>query len=179
MERSEPRIVSHIIAGAYKLLDFKARLQHLRGALKGADAAAELFLKNGIDRWEKQEKITPSEAAGLRTRLSSDSARYATRHLGVHLVMSVAIAIPIPGIRSAARFLWTLTFWGKSQLSRLRRGRVSDTDQIANIHTPLVMVLALVPEQAFGPANGRPNCLEPSVQAIPKDGNWPLVGSAG
>lgn len=59
--------------------------------------------------------------------------------------MSVAIAIPIPGIRSAARFLWTLTFWVKAQLTRLRRKRVADTEQGYNIHTPLVMGLALVP----------------------------------
>jgi len=142
---AEPRIFGHIIAGTYKLLDLKARFQHFKGALTGADAAAELFLNNGIDRWEKQGRITPSDAAGLRSRLSSGSARYATRHLGVHLVMSVAIAIPIPGLRSAARFLWTLTFWVKAQFRRLLRKRVVDADQVTNIHTPLVMGLALVP----------------------------------
>jgi len=142
---AEPRIVSHLIAGTYKLLNFKARFQHLMGALTGADAAAELFLNNGIDRWEKQGRIIPADAAGLRARLSSGAARYATRHLGVHLVMSVAIAIPIPGLRSAARFLWTFTFWAKAQLRRLLRKRVVDADQATNIHTPWVMGLALVP----------------------------------
>ena len=142
---AEPRIVSHLIAATYKLFDLKARMQHFKGALTGADAAAELFLNNGIDRWEKQGRITQSDAAGLRARLSSGSARYATRHLGVHLVMSVAIAIPIPGLRSAARFLWTFTFGVKTQLRRLLRKRVVDADQVVNIHTPLVMGLALVP----------------------------------
>ena len=137
--------MSHLIAATYKLFDLKARFQHFMGALMGADAAAELFLNNGIDRWEKQGRITPSDAAGLRARLSSGSARYATRHLGVHLVMSVAIAIPIPGLRSAARFLWTFTFGVKTQLRRLLRKRVVDADQVVNIHTPLVMGLALVP----------------------------------
>jgi len=142
---AEPRIVSHLIAGTYKLFDLKARFQHFKGALTGADAAAELFLNNGIDRWEKQGRLMPSDAAGLRSRLSSGSARYATRHLGVHLVMSVAIAIPIPGLRSAARFLWTFTFWVKARLRRLLRRRVVDAEQVSNIHTPLVMGLALVP----------------------------------
>ncbi|MCH8297225.1 MAG: phosphatase PAP2 family protein [Chloroflexi bacterium] len=141
---AEPRIFGHLIAGTYNLLNLKARFQHLMGALMGADAAAELFLNKGIDRWEKQGRIMPSDAAGLRTRLSSRAARYATRHLGVHLVMS-AIAIPIPGMRSLARFLWTFTFWVKIQLRRLRRKRVADADQVPNIHTPLVMGLALVP----------------------------------
>ena len=141
---AEPRIFGHLIAGTYNLLNLKARFQHLMGALMGADAAAELFLNKGIDRWEKQGRIMPSDAAGLRTRLSSRAARYATRHLGVHLVMS-AIAIPIPGMRSLARFLWTFTFWVKTQLRRLRRKRVADAGQVPNIHTPLVMGLALVP----------------------------------
>ena len=145
---AEPRIFGHLIAGTYKLMDLKARVQHFMGALMGADAAAELFLNNGIDRWEKQGRIITSDAAGLRTRLSSRAARHATRHLGVHMVMSVAIAVPMPGMRSAARFLWTFTFWVKAQLRRLRRKRVVDVDQIPNIHTPLVMGLALVP--AFG-----------------------------
>ena len=59
--------------------------------------------------------------------------------------MSVAIAIPIPGMRSAARFLWTFTFWVKAQIRRLLRKRGVDADQVTNIHTPLVMGLALVP----------------------------------
>jgi len=142
---AEPRILSHLIAGTYNLLNLKARFQHFMGALTGADAAAELFLNKGIDRWEKQGRISPSDAAGLRTRLSAGDARYATRHLGVHLVMSVAIAIPIPGLRSAARFLWTFTFWVKAQIRRLRRKRAVDAGQVSNIHTPVVMGLALVP----------------------------------
>ena len=142
---AEPRIFGRLIAGTYNLFNLKARLQHFMGALKGADAAAELFLNNGIDRWEKQGRINPADAAGMRTRLSSGAARYATRHLGVHLVMSVAIAIPIPGLRSAARFLWTFTFWVKAQLKRLRRKHLVDAGQASNIHTPVVMGLALVP----------------------------------
>ena len=142
---AEPRIFGHLIAGTYKLADLKARFQHFTGALRNADAAAQLFLNNGIDRWEKQGRIDPSDAAGLRARLSSRAARYATRHLGVHLVMSVAIAIPIPGMRSAARFLWTFTFWTKARLRRLGRKRLVEADQFSNIHTPLVMGLALVP----------------------------------
>ena len=60
---AEPRIFGHLIAGTYRLMDLKARFQHFMGALMGADAAAELFLNNGIDRWEKQGRIIPSEAA--------------------------------------------------------------------------------------------------------------------
>jgi len=142
---SEPRILSHLISGTYNLLNVKAKVQHFKGSLTGADAAAELFLKNGIERWEGEGRITPAEAAGLRSRLASKDARHATRHLGVHLVMSVAIIVPIPGIRSLARFLWTIAFWFKTQIRRLLRRPVADADNVPNIHTPVVMGLAIVP----------------------------------
>ena len=44
-----------------------------------------------------------------------------------------------------ARFGWTLSFWVKTQLSRLRRGASEATGEATNIHSPLVMMLALVP----------------------------------
>ena len=72
----------------------------------------------------------------------------AMRHMGAHMVLSVAIVIPIPGLRSLARFLWTLVFWTKAQARRLRPGHGAKTEEGSNIHTPLVMVLSLLP--AFG-----------------------------
>ena len=139
---AEPRIISHLIAGTYNLLNLKAKFEHMMASLSGADAAAELFLNSGIDRWRKEGRITPAEAAELRTRLASESAREATKHLGVHLIMSVAIALPIPGMRSLARFLWTFVFWFKTQF-----GRSGDTGtgRTPNVHTPLVMALSLLP----------------------------------
>ena len=142
---AEPRVFGHLIAGTYRLLNLKARFQHLMSSLAGADAAAELFLNNGIDRWEKENRIAPYEAAALRTRLASDAARLATRHLGVHLILSVAIALPIPGMRSLARFTWTLFFWTKVQIRRFRRDPEAGADRLPNVHTPLVMGLALLP----------------------------------
>ena len=64
---------------------------------------------------------------------------------GVHLVMSVAIVLPIPGMRSLARFLWTFAFWIAAQITRLFSKRVIGAKSVPNIHTPLVMVLALLP----------------------------------
>ena len=50
---AEPRIWGHLVSGIYKLLNWKSYLQHLMGALKGADRAAETFFCDGIGRWEK------------------------------------------------------------------------------------------------------------------------------
>ena len=144
-EKAEPRIWGHIISRIYKLLDWKPYLQQLTKAVSGAENAAELFLNSAIDRWETEGRIGPSDTADLRTRLASGEAQTATRHLGAHLVLSVAIAIPIPGARSLARFLWTLAFWAKAQVSSIRFKDSRTAGQDSNIHTLLVMMLALVP----------------------------------
>ena len=147
-KESEPRIWGHILSRIYKLLNWKEYYQHLMGALSGAQGAGEAFLRDGIDRWEKEARISPQEVEDLHTRLASGAAPMAMRHMGAHLVLSVAIAIPIPGLRSLARFLWTLVFWAKVQARRLRRGERAKGGEGSNIHTPLVMVLSLLP--AFG-----------------------------
>ncbi|MCH8205553.1 MAG: phosphatase PAP2 family protein [Chloroflexi bacterium] len=145
---SEPRIWGHIISGMYTLLDWKRVFVRIKHALEGADHVAEVFLDRGLVRWEAENRLTPSESEWLRSRLSSGEARNALHHLGVHLVLSVVIAIPIPGLRSLARFLWTLAFWFKTQLRRFsreaREARKAGV-KASNIHTPAVMFLALLP----------------------------------
>ena len=38
-------------------MTWKAFFQHLIGALAGAEKAAEAFLRSGIERWEKEERL--------------------------------------------------------------------------------------------------------------------------
>ena len=144
-KKSEPRIWGHIISRIYKLLDWKSYFQQLSKTVSGAEKAAEQFLNSAIDRWETEGRIGPSDTADLRSRLASAEARSATRHLGAHLVLSVAVAIPIPGARSLARFLWTFAFWAKAQVTNIRFNGSGNVLRDSNIHTPLVMVLALIP----------------------------------
>jgi len=101
-------------------------------------------LNRGIERWESEGRLSPSETASLRAHISSPEAQDALHHMGAHLVLSM-IAVPIPGVRSAARFGWTLSFWVKTQLRRFRRGASRAAGAATNVHSPLVMVLSLVP----------------------------------
>ncbi|MEE8518940.1 MAG: phosphatase PAP2 family protein, partial [Dehalococcoidia bacterium] len=142
-QRSEPRVWGRIIRSVYRLLNWKSAVQHLLSALDGADRASQRLLDRGIARWESQNGLSASEAAGLRAKLSAKEAQGAVHHLGAHLVLSLAIAVPVPGIRSLARFLWTLAFMVKAQVSRLLRRR--GAAQAASIHTPLVAVITLLP----------------------------------
>ena len=100
---SEPRIWGRLISRTYKLLNWKAFFQNRVRGLAGADRAAEVFLSTGIDRWEREGRLEPSEATALRDQISSSEARDVIHHLGAHLALTVAIPIPLPGIRSTAR----------------------------------------------------------------------------
>ena len=143
-QKSEPRIWGVLIRGVYRLFDWKRHFGFVSHIMENSDKAAERYLNRGIERWESEGRLTPSETASLRLQLSSRDAQSALHHMGAHLVLSL-IAVPIPGVRSAARFGWTLSFWVKTQLRRFRRGASKATGEATNIHTLLVMVLAIVP----------------------------------
>ena len=142
---SEPRIWGKLISRVYRLLDWKGFYKRFTHMLKGADRAAQNFLNQGIERWESEGRLSPSEAAQLRSQVSSGDAQSAVHHMGVHLVLSVAIVVPIPGLRSLARFSWTAAFWVKAEATRLRRRASKTGEKVSNIHSPYVMGIALVP----------------------------------
>ena len=144
-QASEPRIWGRLIRGVYRLLDWKRFYMRLSHALDTADGAAEDFLNRGMERWEADGRLSPLQTAWLRDQLSSGQLQNPLHHLGVHLVLSMVLMFPIPGLRSAARLIWTLTFWVRVQWRRLRRDASDSAAKAANIHTPMVMVLALIP----------------------------------
>ena len=112
---AEPRIWGRLASRVYRLLDFKGLVQHLMGALAGADKAAEPFLNSCIARWEKEGKLSGPEAGSLRATLSTSELRIILRHLGAHIILTVGMPMPIPSLRSMARFGWTLAFRLKSR----------------------------------------------------------------
>jgi hypothetical protein len=144
-QASEPRVWRRLIRGVYRLVDWKPLFVRIPHALATADRAAEASLYAGIGRWEAEGRLSHSESAELRSHLSSGAAKEPIHHLGVHLVLSVVLAIPIPGLRSLARFGWTFTFWIKAQARRLRHRATESTRASLRVHTPLVMAFALVP----------------------------------
>ena len=138
----EPRIWGWLISRVYRLMDWKAHLQHLRAALHGADKAAEVFLLSGIKRWETAGRLTNSEARSLRAYISSPEIHDATRHLGAHLVLSAVFRFPIGSI---ARLAWTVSFWTRTRSRDLRSRPTTSGIKVSDIHNPLVMMLSILP----------------------------------
>jgi hypothetical protein len=148
-KESEPRIWGRLARRVYRIFNVGRFLEGVRSRVDGAESMAKTFVSEAIDRWECDGKIDSQKAASLRHTMSTSEVQTLLKHLGAHLVLTVAIAIPIPGLRSAARFAWTLTFRLKA-LYALGRGRMTREEyQMArSIHSVPVMLLALIP--AFG-----------------------------
>ena len=121
----------------------KAQVQRPGTTLAGAGGSATGFLMAGIERWETDGRLEATEAVKLRNHLSSGQVQNVLRHLGVHLALSVPI--PIPGLQNVARLAWTVACWAGVQGRRFRDRATGPAQRIPNIHSPLVMVLCLVP----------------------------------
>ena len=137
-KESEPRIPGRVISRLYKILALKGHAQHMMGAVQGADVAAHNFLDRGVERWKSEGKLSEEQAASLRGKASAPESSDAMHNLGVHLV--IGVALPLPIIRSLARALWSTFHWLKSIVWRFG---VRDSGR--NAHGPAVIGLSLVP----------------------------------
>ena len=145
-KRTERRIWGRIAQRVYRLLDMSGPVEKVRHATDGAERMAQGFMNAAVDRWEREGKIDGERAAAYKAALMTSEVQTLLKHMGAHLVLSVAVAIPIPGLRSAARFGWTLAFRIKAMVA-LIRGRITKEEyQVErSIHSVPVMLVALVP----------------------------------
>ena len=145
-KESEPRIWGRMAAWTYRILDMSGPIKAIGGRMESAESFSTNFLTSAVGRWEQEGKIDGEQAATLQDSLGTSEMNAVVKHLGAHMVLSVAIAIPIPGLRSLARFGWTLSFRLKGLLG-LATGRMTREEYraVRSIHTVPVMFLALVP----------------------------------
>ena len=141
----EPRIWGRIARSVYAFFNLSPLLRRVGRTVDGAEAMATSFLNAGVDRWEVENRIDAVRAADLRNQIQTSEMSAVVKHLGAHMVLS-AIPIPIPGLRSLARYGWTLSFRLKG-LFGLATGRMTKEEYraVRSIHTVPVMLLALVP----------------------------------
>ncbi|MCP4543599.1 MAG: hypothetical protein GY832_41330, partial [Chloroflexi bacterium] len=139
-KESEPRVWGRIARRVYRMLDVSRLFKGIRGKLDGAETMAKSFVSGAIERWESEGKIDNEQAAVLRQTMATPEAQTLMKHMGAHLILSVAIAIPIPGLRSAARFGWTLAFRLKAMVA-LGLGKINKEEYkvASSIHSFPVM----------------------------------------
>ena len=143
---SEPRVWGRAGARVYRFLDLSGLVNGIRRRLDNLEARSTAFLSSAIDRWEQEGRITVDSAECLRNKLGTSEMSAALRHMGAHMALSLAIVVPVPGLRSLARFAWTLGFRLKALYAR-GTGRISGEEYrtARAIHSVPVMLLALVP----------------------------------
>ncbi|MFQ5875431.1 MAG: hypothetical protein ACE5JL_16760, partial [Dehalococcoidia bacterium] len=142
----EPRIWGRLAQWIYRRLDLSGLIGRVRTSLDKSEAMAMAFINAAIERWEREDRIEAERAAQLRNRLSTSEVRSHVKHLGAHLVLSLGLAIPIPGLRSAARFTWVLAFRLKARYG-LARGRITRAEykEARGMHSVPVMLISLLP----------------------------------
>ena len=143
---SEPRVWGRAAAWIHRRLDMSGIISPIRRCLGGAEAKATAFLNAAVDRWEREGRIDGARAGSLRDAIETPEMKQLVGHMGSHLVLSVAIVVPIPGLRSVARFGWTAAFRLKARYN-LARGRITREDyRVArSLHSVPVMLIALIP----------------------------------
>jgi hypothetical protein len=148
-KESEPRIWGRAGARVYRILDMSRPINAIRRLFEKGETMSTAFLASAVDRWEQEGKVDGEEATALRNSLGTSEMSEVIKHLGAHIVLTVAIVVPIPGLRSLARFGWTLAFRLKGLLNlATRKITREEYREVRSIHTVPVMLLSLVP--AFG-----------------------------
>jgi hypothetical protein len=144
-KEAEPRLWGRLAKLSYLLLDWKRVYNYFGKLLATADQTANQHLSDGINRWEQLQLISDSQAEDLNSLISEPQAKSAMHHLGAHLVLTIAIPVPIPGVRSLARFAWTLAFWFRDLLRIFRWRSARTSSSSSGVHGPVVLFLSLIP----------------------------------
>ena len=136
----ERRLLPRALRIAFRLVDVPTWLRGTRRAVARGERLGHDVTVAGIETWQSEGRLTAPEAEGLRASVAEREVASATRHLGVHLALSIPLRFPLGSI---ARSLWTLTLRAKAEWAALRgRGGAAEARRI---HTLPVALAGAVP----------------------------------
>jgi hypothetical protein len=100
-------------------------------------------LSEAIAEWRRADRISAAEEAELRAAIADPRFQAVVPHLGVHLVIGIALRFPFG---SVARATWTAANLVAATMKLMTR-RIDRRSwrRAAGIHSPLVILLSLVP----------------------------------
>ena len=136
----ERRLLPRALRIAFRLVDVPTWLRGTRRAIARGERLGHDVTVTGIETWQAEGRLTELEAEDLRASVAEREVASATRHLGVHLALSIPLRFPLGSI---ARSLWTLTLRAKAEWAALRgRGGAAEARRI---HTLPVALAGAVP----------------------------------
>ncbi|MCH8235134.1 MAG: hypothetical protein IIC29_03305 [Chloroflexi bacterium] len=139
--RSETRLASKIIRITYAMFNWTGAYRKLRNLVATSDERAEAFLVKGLERWQEEGRISPSDADATRRYLADSEVHEGLRHLGAHLAITAVFRFPFGSILRPA---WTLSFFLKELSLRLRPGARERRGSLM-LHGPHVLLLSMIP----------------------------------
>lgn len=115
----------------------------LRTRFAQRDQLANAWLAAAVGDWEADGRLTTGEADDLRRGLAGAQLQATVPHLGAHLVISAILPFPFASLARAGWTGWMLL----SATARLlaRRSDREAWRRAWTIHSPLVLLLALIP----------------------------------
>ena len=102
----ERRLLPRALRIAFRLADVPTWVRGIRRAVRRGERLGHDVTVAGIETWQAEGRLTELEAERLRASVAEREVASATRHLGVHLALSIPLRFPLGSI---ARSLWTLT----------------------------------------------------------------------
>ena len=136
----ERRLLPRALRIAFRLVDVPTWVRGTRRAVRRGERLGHDVTVAGIETWQAEGRLTELEAERLRASVAEREVASATRHLGVHLALSIPLRFPLGSI---ARSLWTLTLRAKAEWAALRgRGGAAEARRV---HTLPVALAGAVP----------------------------------
>ena len=139
--RSETRLAGKIIRITYAMFNWTGAYRKLRNLVATSDERAEAFLLKGLERWQKEGRISASDADATRRYLSDSEVHEGLRHLGAHLAITAMFLFPFGSILRPA---WTLSFCLIELSLRLWPGARYRRGSLL-LHGPRVLVRSILP----------------------------------
>jgi hypothetical protein len=137
---SEPRFINRTLRFLFKLVDVPSWVRGARRLFARGEKAAVDHLRQGLDVWVEEGRISRGEAQALLASLSAPDVERAVLHLSAHFAISLPLRFPFG---ASARFLYTLFLRLKAEVAGLlRRG---DAREARQLHTAVVALFSLLP----------------------------------
>jgi undecaprenyl-diphosphatase len=140
---SEPRLLHralHAVVTGFGVTTWRSRL---RTRTAGSREKAQVWMDRAVATWETDGRISPSEAAELRTQMTEPTFQAMLPYLGAHFLISIPLRFPLGSIVRPILVAGALaTATGRFLTGRIDR---EEWTRARGIHSPLVIIFAGVP----------------------------------
>lgn len=141
--RSEPRLIGQVLRAVQSGFYVRSWPAWTRRTFANSQEKAQAWIARSIETWETEGRVTAAEAEEMRAHMNGAEFQAMLPHLGAHIIISIILRFPFGSIARAA--------WSAGALAaatgRLLARRIDRRawKQAWSIHSPLVIVLSMVP----------------------------------